>query len=344
MKSRVPDKQRVRLARVALPTAKCPWSPALDQCLRAGMAQGRHGVRQATQRVMAQCPALTRVQCWQRLRWLREHACRERPLSGAWPVDLLAQLRDGYARGGTHKRAAFRAVRARYPGLPGHVIVRQARRQGWLEGSTTAAQRRRRWTSIEQTRFAAMAECRSVAQMALALGRSKNAIRWRLGAQSLSAKNDSMWSLRRLTSTLGVGRTTLRRWIAERALRVRDARITGDSLRAYPACDSPVNECAVSGGKTSTVAASDRHYRWKEAAVLLGCHLRVVRLGIAQGLFKLADPKVSDRTLARFLRPSSSKRLDTARIDPSVCRWLIGEYLSPDICDKSSSTHWYVPA
>jgi hypothetical protein len=289
------------------------------------MAHGRRGVRQATERVMAQCPALTRAECWQRLRWLREHACGERPLPNAWPADLLKQLREGYAKGGMHKRAAFRAVRTRYPGLPGHVIVRVARRQGWLVGSSTAMSPRRRWTAAEQARFAAMAECRTVAQMALALERSTNAIRWRLGAQSLSAKTDTIWSLRQLASTLRVGTTTLRRWSAERTLRVRDAHITGDSLRAYLAHGSFIHECAIPGDVMSMVIAPDQRYRWKDTARILGCRIDVVRQGIAQGVFKLADPTVSDRALARFFRQGAFERLNIARIDPAIYRWLVRE-------------------
>lgn len=321
--SPIPDRQRVRIAREA-----SLWSPALDQCLRAGMAQGRPGVRQATERVMAQCPSLTRAQCWQRLRWLREHS-GGRPLPDAWPEDLLARLREGYAKGGIHKRLAFRAVRARYPGLPGHVIVRLARRQGWLGGPATPMLPRRRWTATEQTRFATMAECRTVAQMARALDRSANAIRWRLGAQSLSAKNDMVWSLRQLASTLRVGTTTLRRWIAERALRVRDARITGDSLRACHAHGSPVHERAPLGKALSTAIAPDQHYRWKDTAKVLGRHIDVVHQGIAQGVFKLADPKVSDRALARFFRQGGVERLDMAKIDQAIYRWFVREYGLP---------------
>ena len=324
-----PDRQRVCVARPASSRAKCHWSPALDQCLRAGIAQGRRGVREATERVIAQYPALTRAQCWQRLRWLREHGCGERPLPNAWPADLLKRLREGYAKGGMHKRAAFRAVRARYPGLPGHVIVRVARQQGWLGGSPTPMSPRRRWTATEQARFAAMAECRTVAQMALALGRSTNAIRWRLGAQSLSAKNDTIWSLRQLASTLRVGTTTLRRWSAERTLQVRDAHITGDSLRAYLAHSAFIHERAIPGGVMSTVIAPDQHYRWKDTARILGCRIDVVRQGIAQGVFKLADPKVSDRALARFFRQCAFERLNMTRIDQAIYRWLAREYRLP---------------
>lgn len=290
------------------------------------MAQGRRGVRRATERVMAQCPALTRAQCWHRLRWLREHACGERPLPDAWPADLLDRLREGYAKGGVYKRAAFSAIRARYPGLPGHVIVRMARQQGWLGNSPAVRSSRRRWTASEQARFASMAECSTVAQMALSLRRSTNAIRWRLGAQSLSAKNDAIWSLRQLASTLRVSTTTLRHWIAEGALRVRDTRITGESLRAYCVHGSCMRERFFSGGVMSMVSAPAQDYHWKDVARILGCSTHAVRQGVAQGVFKLADSKVSDRALAHFFRQCGIARLNLARIDPVICRWLVREY------------------
>jgi hypothetical protein len=293
------------------------------------MTQGRRGVRQATERVMAQCPSLTRAQCWQRLRWLREHTCCERPIPDAWPVDLLERLREGYAAGGVKKRAAFCAVRARYPDLPGHVVVRLARQQGWLGASMATTSPRRRWTTTEQARFAAMAEHRTVTQMAQALGRSTSAIRWRLGAQSLSAKIDTTWSLRQLSSTFHVGPTTLRRWVAEHALRVHDAHITGDSLLAYRAYDPRIREHVVPGGMTSVVISPDQRYRWKDAARILGCHIEAVRQGVARGVFKLADPKVSERALACFFRQRAVERLNVARIDQAVYRWLVREYRLP---------------
>jgi hypothetical protein len=246
-----------------------------------------------------------------------------------WPADLIERLREGYAHGGAQKRAAFRAVRTRYPDLPGHMIVRLARQQGWLGISKKTASPRRRWTTTEQARFAAMAELRTVTQMARALGRSANAIRWRLGAQSLSARIDTTWSLRQMTSTFHVGPTTLRRWMAERALRVCDAHITGDSLLAYRTRHPCVCKHIARKVMTSTAIAPDRHYRWKDAARILGCHIEAVRQGIAHGVFKLADPKVNERALACFFQRHAIERLNGGRIDQAVYRWLAHEYRLP---------------
>jgi hypothetical protein len=301
----------------------------LDQCLRDGMTQGRRGVRIATDRVMAVCPALTRAQCWQRLRWLREHTCRVRPLPDAWPVDLVEQLRKGYRQGGVHKRTAFRAVRVRYPDLPGHVIVRFARQQGWLGTSTADASPRQSWTAMDQKRFAAMAEHRSVVEIAQALGRSIKAVRWRLGAQSLSARVDGMWSLRRLASTFHVGQATLRHWIAEHAIRVRDAHITGDSLLAYCTNDSCRHACVVRNDTTSFAIQPEQRYSWKDATRLLGGNIKAVRRGVARGMLKLRDTRVSDHALESFCRHHAAGRLHRVLIDPAIHRWLMSEYHLP---------------
>lgn len=304
------------------------WSPALDRCLRAAITQGRRGIRVATDRVMAQCPALTRAQCWQRLRWLREHTNHARPARGAWPPALLEQLREGYREGGALKRAAFRAVRAHYPDLPGHVIVRVARQHGWLAKSSehTTEAVCKRWTNADQKHFASMAEHRSVAHIARVLGRTPRAIRWRLGAQSLSAKVDDDWSLHTLERTFHVGHATLHRWIAQHDLRVRDAHITGASLRAYGARDHYDDTRVERRRALSLDINSERGYRWTEAAVLLGHRVAGVREAVARGVLKLVNTHVSDRALKAFCRQRAVERLNLARIDPAVHRWLISEY------------------
>ncbi|MFK2899324.1 hypothetical protein ISP15_03185 [Dyella jejuensis] len=243
---------------------------------------------------------------------------------------MIEQLHEGYRRGGKCKREAFCAVRSRYPDLPGHVITRFARRQGWLVKSPASVSPRRRWTAAEQAHFAAMAEQQPVAKMAHALGRSRKAIRWRLGAQGLSAKVEGLWSARRLTRTLHVGRITLRRWIAEHAVRVRDAHITGTSLLAYRARDSYVNEGVARDGTASITIQPDQCYCWKEAAQLLGHRIEGVRQGVARGTLKLVDTLVSDQALQRFCQHYSLGRLDRSRIDPGIHRWLVCEYGLPN--------------
>lgn len=300
------------------------WPDAFDQCLRAGLAQGRLGIREATDRVLAQHPAITRAQCWRRLRWLREHAPHSCPDTDGWPPELLACLRDGYRDGGARKRAAFRAVRAHYTDLPGHVIVRMARRHGWLPPSKPSVPTsRRRWTADEQRRFSSMAEHRGVAYMARVLGRSPRAIRWRLAAQGLSAKVGDAWSLHALERTLHVSHNTLQRWIAEHDLRVRDAHITGASLRDCVAW--ALRECA---DQPLPVVHPERSYRWKDAAALLG-HRGAVREALANGMLKLADATVSDRALETFFRRHGVQRLNCMRIDPAIHRWLMREYRLP---------------
>jgi hypothetical protein len=318
------------------------WSDALDQCLRNGLAQGRRGVREATDRLMAQCAGLTRQHCWQRLRWLREHDARIRPEGGAWPAELIELLQKGYLEGGAVKRAAFRAVRLRYPDLPGHVISRMARKKGWISdaaadagGSTT----RRRWTEAEQKHFSSMAEHRCVSHMAQALDRSPQAIRWRLGARSLSARATDAWSLHRLERTLHVSHMTLQHWIAEHDLRVRDAHITGSSLHACVARALYEDVCPTPSTLTTTPAASvhpGRKYRWKEAVELLG-HRDAVRQALALGELKLVDAKVSDRALETFCRRRAAQRLNAARIDPAIHQWLVSEYRLPVLSGLKAS-------
>ena len=311
------------------PSNHAYWPQELDQCLRAALAQGRPNVRIAVNRMLQAHPALTRAQCWQRLRWLREHTSCERPTPDSWPVELIEQLRAGYRCGGACKRDAFRAIRTHFPNLPGHVIVRFARSQGWLTTCSSTCVPRRRWTAAEQAHFASMAEHRSVTQIAQALGRSTKAVRWRLGAQGLSARIEGVWSLRQLGDTFHIGTATLRRRIVEHALRVRDAHITGASLLACRRFAALGEALRVQNRAPSLSIQPDRHYRWKEAAQLLGHRIDFVQQGVAHGVLKLVDARVSDAALQRFCTHYAQGRLHCDRIEPAIYRWLVREYGLP---------------
>src|SRR5260370_14860928 len=57
-------------------------------------------------------------------------------------------LREGYRNGGRKKTEAIKTVRGLYAGLPGYVVSRFARSQGWLDGKPGGRQKddRRPWT------------------------------------------------------------------------------------------------------------------------------------------------------------------------------------------------------
>jgi hypothetical protein len=125
------------------------WLPEIDQILIVGMKHGPRGIREATNRVIALRSGLTRGDCWQRLRFLRENSNGDYPAPRNWPLEIKELLRDGYKEGGQRKRQAIKAVKELYPGLPSHTPSRFARRQGWLRHAA-ADHQARPWTEQEE--------------------------------------------------------------------------------------------------------------------------------------------------------------------------------------------------
>src|SRR5258708_36406948 len=92
------------------------WLPEIDQILIVGMKHGPRGIREATNKVIALRSGLTRADCWQRLRFLREDSNGNYPAPRKWPLEIKDLLRDGYKEGGAKKRQAIKVVKELYPG------------------------------------------------------------------------------------------------------------------------------------------------------------------------------------------------------------------------------------
>src|SRR5216683_703762 len=206
-----------------------PWLPEIDQILLVGLKHGRLGIREATNKVIALRSGLTRADCWQRLRFLREDSNGNYPAPRKWPLEIKDLLRDGYKEGGPKKRQAIKVVKELYPGLPSHTPSRFARRQGWLKHATADHQTRPR-TEQEEQKLWELAGYEPAAKIGERLGRSEGAVRFRLKLLGLSVKVKDGWSLRGLQELLHVGPSRLRRFVADGSLRVRDSRISANSL------------------------------------------------------------------------------------------------------------------
>lgn len=304
------------------------WLPEIDQILIVGMKHGPRGIREATNRVIALRSGLTRADCWQRLRFLRENGNGKYPAPRSWPLEIKDLLRDGYKEGGRKKRQAIKAVKELYPGLPSHTPSRFARRQGWLKHAG-ADQKAHPWTEQEENKLWELAGYEPAAKIGERLGRSEEAVRFRLKLLGLSGKVKDGWSLRGLQELLHVGPSRLRRFVADGSLRVRDPRIPKSSLAALgesriaSTTSSPEDEALEA--LRQKLRKGPKAYSWGSAAKLLRVSVEQVRLWIAKGELKIVDGFVTERAFQDFCRKCGPV-LNRPLLGDEVRDWLVDGY------------------
>lgn len=302
------------------------WLPEMDRILIVGMKHGPQGIREATNRVLSLRAGVTRADCWKRLRLLRDAGHRDYPAPKKWPIEVKELLREGYQQGGEKKRQAIKAVRDLYPGLPSNAPSRFARRQGWIPKSTLICGRRP-WTEHEEKKLWELAGYETAAKIAERLGRSEGAVRFRLKSLGLSVRVKDGWSFRGLQEMLHVGPSKLRRFIADGSLRVRDPRISADSLITLRQ-----ERIAAGSAPTEAVQAVSRNirqnaaaYSWGSAAKLFGVDMGQVREWIVNGKLKIVDGFVTERAFHDFCKKHGSK-LNRVLLGNELRDWLVEGY------------------
>lgn len=259
----------------------------IDRLLTEGMRIGPASKRRAINKVLRDFPELSRGDCWQRIRQLRQ----------APEVANLQAL------------------------------------QGCGESSSAKAEARRRpaprpWTEADDDKLLNWAGYEGVDKIARRLNRSERAIRYRLCAFGMSAKVTDGWSLRALQRMLRVSTTRLRQFIAGGLLRVRDPRITANSLVEF--CNRSRTSLGPSAVERIARATSKKRnaYQWEPAADLLAVAVAQVQSWIADGQLKVLDTFVSDRSFEEFCEKHGAE-INIALIDPATRKWLIEEYGVP---------------
>jgi hypothetical protein len=303
------------------------WLPQVDQILLVGMKYGSQGRREAIEKVQHLAPELSPAQIWRRMRYLREkeHAKRAQPVN--WSEDLIEILRDGYRSGGRKKTEAIKRVRDLYPGLPGRIVSRFARSQGWIgreEGSKRAATRRP-WTPKEEQELFVRAGYDPAREIARKLHRSEQSVRFRLKGLGLSGRVTDGWCLRRIQQTLHVSYRRLQHLIANGFLTVRDPRVSASSLAEFCQRHRDTLQSGVAEKIAAERSKQERGHSWERVAKLLDVTCVEVRNWIASGELKVLDPFVSDRAFGVFCRQHSSE-LNLQLMDRDVAQWLIEEY------------------
>jgi hypothetical protein len=302
-----------------------PWLPEIDQILLVGMKHGLPGIHEATNSVLKLRPGLTRADCWKRLRHLRQNGNgSNHPDPHNWPEGIRELLCNGYREGGRKKREAIKAVRELYPGLPGRALRRFVRQQGLLpESAQSSSTLRRPWSEQEERKLWDGAGYEPASKIGQRLGRSEEAVRFRMKALGLSVKVKDGWSFRSLQQMLRVGPSKLHRFVADGLLRVRDPRISAASLGAMVEQLAPSSEAAEKLARTSSNGSEA--YSWKYAAKLLGVTVEQVRTWIAKGKLKIVDTFVTDRAFEAFCK-KCGPQLNPVLLNQGVRDWLVEEY------------------
>jgi hypothetical protein len=269
--------------------------PELDRLLIAGVKNGSAARRDAINKVLKLVPELTRGDCWRRVRHLRRSS-------------ELPALQKGHPSEASKKPKRIDSVR------------RSASRL---------------WTTADDDKLMTRAGYEPVAVIAQRLGRSERAVRFRLGALGASAKVTDGWSLRALQNTLRVSHATLRPFIADGTLRVRDSRVSVRSWKANCEKTRASMESSAVEKITAALAHGDDGYSWERAADLLGITVAQVQTSISTGQLKVVNSFVTDRAFQDFCKQHGHE-FNMALIDPGIRQWLVNEYGVPRPAEGSN--------
>ena len=193
----------------------------------------------------------------------------------------------------------------------------------------------RRWSAVDDDKLLNWAGYEPVEKIANRLGRSERAVRFRLCALGMSGRVTDAWSLRELRKLLRISPERLRHLIGAGTLRVRDARITAESLSHFCRSKRDIEVPADGEDIAGEVRDHREAYGWEKAAVLLGVELSQVHSLVSSGELKLMDTFVTDRSFEEFCRRFGSE-INLGLIDPRTAKWLIQEYgvTSPPIAQR----------
>jgi hypothetical protein len=186
------------------------------------------------------------------------------------------------------------------------------------------------WTPAEDDALFRLAGYEPVNRIAQRLGRSAQAVRYRLGALGMSARVTDGWSLRALRKLLRVGPARLRYLVGSGILRVRDPRITLSSLKVY--CEKKAASLSATAlERTAAVFASEEAlFSWDRTADILDVSTAHVQDLICSGQLKLIDWFVTERSFEDFCKKHGNE-INLALLDPETAKWLRNEYGVPDL-------------
>lgn len=302
----------------------------MDQLLLVGMKHGPGGISMATKRLKQLVPALTPGDIWKRMRHLRETGSNGHRDPSQWAPEILQVLKDGYRQGGSKKQEALKTCREQYPGIPGYVISRFARQQGWTQEAKAPRRKAwQAWTRHEEELLRTLVGYLSPSQIAHKLRRTESAVRSRLKAQGLSGRVKDGVSLRGFQEMFHIGNRKAYAWIANGVLRARDLRISSSSLAQFRIKHEATLEAAAVSRVTSQLRKATVGYSWERVGSLLGVSLDQVQGFVAARQLRVVDTFVTDKALEEFSRncvANGGPSLNLGLMNPQVLEWLVKDY------------------
>jgi hypothetical protein len=300
----------------------------IDRILLEGVKRGRNGSHDAIERIRKHEPGLERAELWQRIRQLKHPANPMRTSCARWTADEDELLRKGYAKGWSGKKEAVSELLRRHPDWRPHVIWKRAGHLGLVQKSL---KRHQEWSEHDERVLLNLAGYKEVGVIGKILHRSANAIRSRLSRLGKSSRvHKEGYAQRALSEELHFGSRTIRKLIAQGLLEVRDPRITRQSLKevntstsapvandqhsntvtlvqTLPAVANSAEGLETSASNPGTIRSrptrSSRADRvWSDTATQLGLSLQTIRDYVAQGVLKLYDPRITERSLRNLCR------------------------------------------
>ena len=187
---------------------------------------------------------------------------------------------------------------------------------------------KRAWTVADDDRLLNWAGYEPVKKIALRLGRSEHAVRFRMAALGMSAKVTDGWSLRSLRKLLRVSPKRIHFLIGTGLLRVRDPRVTSVSFADFFERQRASLNSGAGARVTAAREKSEEGYSWERAAAILGLEVEQVQSLICAGTLKVVDPYVTDRQFEEFCKKHGNE-INLSLLDGATAKWLVNEYGLP---------------
>lgn len=309
-----------------------------DRILVEGARRGRAGSHAAIERILKHELQLGRPDLWQRIRQLKNESLRTNRRRPIWSPEDEKILRNGYQNGWCGKREAVRELLKRHLDWRPHTIWKRAAKLGLVQKATTRRCERSgaAWSEEDYRVLLDLAGYKSAKVISKLLHRSEAAVRTRLTLLGKSSRTHlEGFSRFALARELHLSVNAIQRLIVEGLLEVRDPRITRNSLdrlrhsgrleaiqqngsRDAPCVHRESNSELGSPAPTSSAGAksaalsisSVRRSRakrvWAEVAESLQVPREDVEKLIAQGILKLYDSRITEKSFQNFCRRHGS--------------------------------------
>ena len=304
--------------------------PELDRILRDGAKRGRAETHAAVMRVLSHVgeahAELTPGTVWARLRAIKEQRLVDTTPRSIADEEDEAILRQGYEEAATGKRRAINAVLARHPDWSRRMVWRLARTLGLCSAPPRSGRdlSNRRWTEREIERLLNRAGYDPVETIAVALGRTPDALRCKLASLGNGCKVTDSYSRRWVADTLHVGFRRVNKLLQDNLLEMRNPLIASAALKDFIASHAPGVGLQVRESVFTVIGKSSGRLTQEKIAEMLGASPEQVRSWVVRGWLPALDQRITARSFERYCKAHGSE-LNHAFMKRDEREWLAEE-------------------